>query len=387
MIKILLLDCDESLVKRLAKKGFEVSSGTMGFCDGKRSIPVALYEQDIIFYNPNNIDFALKAEKAESDNNKGLFYVKGVVNETSEVVVGEDIRDFLKRSGVIVAFFNELSQNDIRTEYAVQSWIPNVPYPFPTNDRVINKTLDIENKTAKAFYYLFKDFTPKLPVKRKSVYHSEYIYPDFFLKNQRRDILASSYEVDNGLVIVLPEFKSNDDIIVHFMDYIYPALYEIKPNLPDFLELHKTSKIQLLTDERGIKKKQLEGIEKAIISKNSQIVEEYNRIEDKIRKDAIAVSLLGYLDDILDNKLNAWYPAYKITEKVFDYFGSEAEAKKALRLNEEINFIRRIANETHRDTRHAPKPGEIVNPPKKVDIDQIINFSRNIVKKYIDKLV
>lgn len=386
MIKILLLDCDESLAKKLTNKGFKVSTGTMGFSDGKRNIPVALYEQNIIFYNPTNIEFALKAEKAKSEKDQGRLHIKGIINETSEVIVGEDITDFLKRSGVIVTFFNALSKDDIKTEYAVQSWIPNVPFSFPTKDRDLINTVNSDDEQEKAFYYLFKDFSPKLPTKRKSIYHSDYIYPDYFLENQRRDIIASSYKTDDGLVVVLPEFEDNNKVMLHFMDYVYLALYEIKPNLPDFLELQKTSKIKTLTDKRLVKQKLLEETKKEIININTQITEEYNRVENIVKKDPLAASLLGYLEDILDNKLNSWFSAYKITEKVFDYFGNEAEAKKALGLSKEINFIRRIANETHRDTRHAPKPGEVINPPKKEDVDKIVVFSRNIVKASIDKL-
>src|SRR3989344_2306195 len=325
MIKILLLDCDESLVKKLAKKGFEVSTGTMGFSDGKRNIPVALYEQDIIFYNPTNIDFALKAEKVESEKDKGRFYVKGVTSDTSEVIASEDIYDFLKRSGVIVTFFNALSKDDIKTEYAIQSWIPNVPFSFPTNDRNLVNTINCDEEEEKAFFYMFKDFSPKLPTKRKSIYHSDYIYPDYFLRNKRRDVIASSYKTNDGIVVVLPEFNDNNKVMLHFMDYVYPALYEVKPNLPDFLELQKTSKIKAYLESRKTSQLLLEKTEKEIVAINTQITEEYNRMENTIKGDATAVSLLGYLDDILDNKLNSWFSAYKITERVSDYFGSEAE--------------------------------------------------------------
>jgi len=378
MIKILLLDCDESLAKKLKSKGFEVNVGTMGFNDGKRNIPVALYEQDIIFYNPKNIDFAIKAPKVESENekDKGRFYVKGITNETSEVIVGEDIYDFLGASGVIVTFFNNLTNGDLKTEYAI-----------PTSDRDLINTVNCDDEEEKAFYYLFKDFIPKLPTKRKQIYHSDYIYPDRYLQNKRRDNLASSYKTNDGLVVVLPEFPNNNEVMLHFMDYVYPALYEVKPNLPDFLELHKIEKIKSLIESRKTSQDLLEKTEKEIISTNSKITAEYNRIEEVIKNDPTAVSILGYLDDILDNKLNAWFSAYKITEKISDLYGGDIEAKKALGINEEFNFIRRIANETHRDTRHAPKPGEIVNPPKKEDIEKIIGFSKNIVKAYICKLV
>ena len=212
-------------------------------------------------------------------------------------------------------------------------------------------------------------------------------YPDRFLRNLRDDIIASSYKTDDGLVVVLPTFENNNEVIIHFMDYVYPAIYEVKPNLPDYLELAKIPTIKSLEDSLLEKHKQSGSIEKEIISLNTKIRDENTRLEELIRKDPTSVALLGYIDDILENRLNSWFPAYKITEKVFSFFGSEAEAKKALGLNQELNFIRKIANETHRDTRHAPKPGEVINPPKKEDVDKIIEFSRFIVKAYIINLI
>ena len=171
MIRILLLDCDESLSKKLTKKGFEVNAGTMGYKNGKRNIPVALYEQDVIFYNPTNIPFALNAEKATND--KEELFIKGLINDTPEINVHNDVYAFLERGGIIVTFFNEIDKdniNTLRTENCIQSWIPKIPYSIPTNDRIINNTLNYEDKDHKPFYYLFKELKLKLPVKRKSEY-------------------------------------------------------------------------------------------------------------------------------------------------------------------------------------------------------------------------
>jgi len=52
MVRILLLDCSESLKNKLESQWFNVESGTLGFCTGVRKLPSQVYEKDVFIYNP-----------------------------------------------------------------------------------------------------------------------------------------------------------------------------------------------------------------------------------------------------------------------------------------------------------------------------------------------
>ncbi len=55
MLRVLLLDCSAALQSRLKDQGFRVEAGTVGFCTGVRQLPSQIYEQDVIFYNPESV--------------------------------------------------------------------------------------------------------------------------------------------------------------------------------------------------------------------------------------------------------------------------------------------------------------------------------------------
>lgn len=382
MIKILLLDCNQALGSLLKKKGFEVSLGSMGFNDGKRNFPVALYEQNIIFYNPQKISF-LKTRSVVED--KGRYYIRGVINETPEVRTS-DIKDFFKNSGMLVVFFNP-HDVDSQKEQALYSWIPKIPLLLRTKDREFKKTLDFENEDHIPFRSLFRDFSPSLPIQRCTNYIEEFTYPNIFLRNARGDTLASSYKVDNGVVVVLPVFPSNNEVMEHIVTHTYPKLFNVEPDLPNYLSLKKSPKLISLEKELADCKEEIRKITLKIGKLNEQVIQENNRIEKIIKQDSAAVKTIGYLEDMMDDPSQSWYPAFKITETLFDHFGGESATKSAIDNNTKFNFIRKIANESFRDTRHSPKPGEVVSPPTDEEIKKIVKYSLALVKTYLEYLI
>ncbi len=379
MIDILLLDCDRHIETSLKNKGFSVNSGSLGFDTGVQNIPVALYEQNIIFFNPTDVEFASEAESQEKD---GSFYIPDIENVTPEIHIN-DIKDFLSRSGLLVIFMNELDISGKR-EQAIYSWIPKVPYCFSTSDTKLDIELDPEDKIEQAFRPIFRDLKIKTPVKRSSHYHRDYQYPKVFCRNKRGDILASLYTIDGGYVVLLPEFESNLDVINHIATHVYPCLFEVSPDIPDFLNLKKTTKAivleKKLKDEEANLKKATSSIKKI----REDLVIENNMVEKILQKDQTSIKLMGYLRDMLEDKRNSWYPAYKIKEAISDVFGGEKGAKQKLGHNSKFNYIKKIANESNRDTRHPPRQGEVVNPPSEEEVEKITKYTIQLVESYFN---
>lgn len=131
---ILLLDCSENLEGRLKVQGFDVESGTIGFCDGNRKLPRPIYEKNIFIYNPTNI----KQGGARSMPGGA------VTNQTPEFKL-EEVYAQIKRGAVLLAFVNDVAADpNVRME--AYSWIPNMPGIVSTKDYQI-LPIDNDNPT------------------------------------------------------------------------------------------------------------------------------------------------------------------------------------------------------------------------------------------------
>lgn len=384
MIKILLLDCKSKVKRTLEEKGFAVSEGTLGFGDGLQNIPVALYEQNIIIFNPTDVHYASKCSY-KTEGFKTIF--EEISNKTPGVTIS-DLEDFFKRGGILVTFVRDFGFNDERKETGIYSWIPKFPLLLTSLDREIQRTIDPNNEKHIPFISLFRDFRPAFPIKKNLLFFNfDYVYPEIFLTNLRRNIIACSYVVENGLVVVLPHYDNDTELISHFICNTYFKIFEIKPDIPAYLDLKKSSLIQELEKQKAEQESAILENEKKIESINEKMTKENNRVENIIKKDETALKIMGYLDDELMDKNESWYPAYKITETLIHYYNDIEEAKTKLGASVEINYIRKIANQSNRDTRHSPKPGEAKSPPSEEEIKKILEYSIELVKKYIGTLL
>ena len=288
---------------------------------------------------------------------------------------------------MLVSFLNDLNLNNEKEVQALYSWIPKAPYVFLTNDSDVIKNLDPKNKIDQAFRSLFRDIPVNIPAKRITLYHREFQYPRVFLKNKRNDKLASLYEEENGYVVMLPQFKSNREAIVHICTHVYPKLFDVKQDLSTKLNFKKSKKLEDLEKQLKDEEKSLRGTTKKIEEFEEAIIVERNKSEKIIKDDSTAVKILGYFDDMLEDKTNSWFSGYKIVEAIYDQFNGESKAKEKLKLGKEFNFIKRISNESYRDTRHAPKKGEVKNPPTDEEIEKIVSYSKKIIEAYINYLI
>ena len=73
---------------------------------------------------------------------------------------------------------------------------------------------------------------------------------------------------------------------------------------------------------------------------------------------------------------------YKVVESIEERLGGEARAIKALDLRKEIKFVKRLANESKKDQRHAPKPAEVVEGLNTGELGKANDYTHAIVRAY-----
>jgi hypothetical protein len=381
-VKILLLDCNDELEKLLLEKGHKVSRGSLGFSNGQRNIPVALYEQNIIIFDPKDASFVQDEEIADKEK---FFYFPRIEDLTPEIE-RNDLKDFFDNGGVCIVFYNSLSSKS-KTELAIYNWLIDGLLPDPTNDRDIKKIMFPEDEDYIPFKSLLREFFPKLPVLRKLFKIDEYIYPQPLYKNMRGNNLGVFYRKDDGMIIALPTYEDNNSVVIHILSHVYPRIYEMSPEIPSILDIKKTQIQKDLEKQIGIKEGEIELGSKAIEDLNAKIIEENTRVESIITNDATAKVIIGYLEDMLADKNDIFHEAYKITERLISHYGGEKMVLANLGMGKEMEFIRRISNEGFRDTRHAPKLNEVIKPPTPEENKLILEYSITIVNRYIEKII
>jgi hypothetical protein len=97
MIRILLLDCSETLESKLKAQGFDVESGTVGYCTGVRKLPSQVYEKEIFIYDP-------------SVNDRRLF-IDTEIKDLSPQYGFEYIKPRIQSGATFVVFLNRISDN------------------------------------------------------------------------------------------------------------------------------------------------------------------------------------------------------------------------------------------------------------------------------------
>ena len=105
-----------------------------------------------------------------------------------------------------------------------------------------------------------------------------------------------------------------------------------------------------------------------------------------IHIDETAVLIINYYDLALQQEDVSLFYLYKIIEVLKNKYGSESKAKAILKDNKEWNKIRKTANESYRDMRHAPKPGEKIKEWTQEDIKSCFEATLKIINSYLETL-
>ncbi len=220
MPSILLLDCSTDLVGIFKRQGFDVDFGSMGFSGGTRYLPSQIYEKDIIIYNPCNF---LK------DSAGGYIAIHKIKNNTPEYDLGH-LKNHILKGATILIFVNRVA-DDPNKQHEAYAWIPFMPNISFTKDREAIKThlnyLDFLQPLSNTLD-LSTPIMQKLMVSDEQIkfYNGIGSFVPIFL-NKNDDILGLYLKIGNGNLIILPRFKSNEDIIMTFLHRVMPKIYDL----------------------------------------------------------------------------------------------------------------------------------------------------------------
>src|ERR1700674_1255711 len=103
MLRILLLDCSDSLQNKLEGQGFNVESGTAGHCTGVKKLPSQVYKKDLFIYNPES------CAEGEKPLGNSKYTKSDVIHDLSPEYSLQHLEARIKNGGIFLAFVNRLS--------------------------------------------------------------------------------------------------------------------------------------------------------------------------------------------------------------------------------------------------------------------------------------
>jgi len=379
MVPILLLDCSEALQTRLYKQGFDVESGTSGFCTGVRKLPSQVYEKSVVVFNPENIDLGFLTRQYAMD--------VGKMTDTSPQFSLDSLKKHMAAGATVLVFVNHLS-DELSVQQWIYHWIPYMPAIRFTHDkRVVNNKFEMYPQS-KAEYLApvvtLSDLS--LPVLQMLLVSQE-AERDFFplFWNLQDGLLGVMLPCGKGKLIVLPKFQSNDDVIETFLLRVVPELYEGKQRyrLADVFISPDEVTAQNAVDEFA-------GAEVELRKRHADArvaLTTTTRVKVNVLKaDATAKQIEIYYDCALRQDDVALYYLYKIVEAVENKFGGEAAGIEAVGQKTAWKAVKKLANETYRDARHAPKPTDVITKWTNAEIAECFENVQKIVFSYFDTL-
>ncbi len=105
----------------------------------------------------------------------------------------------------------------------------------------------------------------------------------------------------------------------------------------------------------------------------------YEYLEDARASQRAAAGRGGVGETVLFN-------LYKAVEAVENALEGEKATIAALNVGAELKFVKRLANQTDRNERHGPKPGDVVNPPTLSEVGRAIECTVAVVRAYAKSL-
>jgi hypothetical protein len=216
MVRTLLLDCATELETRLRAQGFDVESGTVGFCTGVRKLPAQLYEKDVIIYNPLAVSQGATTSKELIEDKTPEFELKYLESR-------------IRNGATLLVFVNRLSDS-IESQRALYSWIPHMPGIRFTSDKAVggSRFQDYPESSWRVLAPVVAPESLAFPVLQKldSPEARDYprdVFPLFW--NGHGDDLGVLIMRGDGRLIVLPKFRSNEDVIETFLHRVVPRMY------------------------------------------------------------------------------------------------------------------------------------------------------------------
>lgn len=378
MIRILLLDCSSALTERLKAQGFDVESGTVGFSTGTRYLPSQIYEHNVLIYNPPSV---LKQNDTYIDEH--------LIADCSPEFSLKPLRDHILNGATLLIFVNRVASEQ-KSQNAAYGWIPFMPSLSFTRDKVIES-----NSFQTSPAYDHKYLAPVLnvaeletPVRQKIGELevrgiSGYCFGLFW--NAHLETLGEFIRLGGGHLIILPRFKSNAEMIETFLHRVVPKIYDLETRI-SLVDKYVSPAEHKAHDE-------IERIE-AIIARSTELSSRAKtdlasaRREKAIiiKEDAIAKQILNYYDTALKQEDVALFYLYKIVELIENKYGGEAVAIKSLGFATDWKSVKRTANVSYGDIRHAPKPSDVIVKWSNADIKKCFEATEKITFAYFATL-
>jgi hypothetical protein len=386
MVKILLLDCSESLENKLASQGFHVESGSVGYCTGVRKLPSQVYEKDLFIYNP---------ESCSEEEPLGVLGQIGQIDNVKDLSPEYDLQYLearIKNGAVFLPFVNRL-YGIVEKQNKLYRWIPFMPPIEFTSDKIAyensferypDSKLDFLSPVVTAANLSYP-VMHKLKPPPKAVEDSKGLDSCYLFWNGHGDCLGVIILRGSGALIVLPRFHSNEDVIDTFLHRVIPKLYgtETRTKLTDSFKSAAEGAAQKELDrlvelEERVRQEQAS----ARIALETATRQKLKTLEEDVTAKQIQV----YYDHALKQGDAAVYYLYKIIDVIENKFGGETAGIDAVGERTAWKAVKRLANESYRDARHAPKPGDVIKKWSTDELDQCIEDTKKVALAYFSTL-
>jgi hypothetical protein len=188
-----------------------------------------------------------------------------------------------------------------------------------------------------------------------------------------------------GALIVLPKFKSNEDTIDTFLHRVAPKIYgtETRDSLTD---LFKSPAESAARQELNRLVEVEEKVRQAQETARVELATATRQKSKALTEDDTAKTIQVYFDHALKQNDAALYYLYKIIEAIENKFGGEAVGINAVGEREAWKAVKRLANESYRDARHAPKPGDVIKKWSEAELNQCFEDTRRVIFAYFATL-
>jgi hypothetical protein len=378
MIRILLLDCPPGLTEKLKKQGYDVEAGTVGFATGKRRLPCQVYERDVFFYSPSTI--CIRA---------GSLVDKNQIEDASPEFDLKYLGDRIEGGATFVVFVNRLV-DDLRSQNGIYSWIPFMPRIVLSKDKTVHANR-FESYPDSDVRFLAPIVAPSeldLPVLQKLEVPPAQQYPrDIFplYWNDNGDRLGVFMARGRGALIALPRFRSNESAITTFIQRVIPKMYDIKTRVGP-VDRYVSSLENKAQEQVSACESELERVGAELEKKRVDLAAARLEKGNVILGDPTAKQILNYYDTALRQDDVALFYLYKAVELIENNHGGESGAIKKFGVSAEWKFLKKTANASYADIRHAPKPGDVIQQWSEEDIKACFDACEKIVLAYFGSL-
>jgi len=184
-----------------------------------------------------------------------------------------------------------------------------------------------------------------------------------------------------GRLIVLPTFQSNDSVIETFLNRVVPNLYEPTTKV-GLIEMFTSPSERISKEELETLRVSAEDINRREEAARVQLATATREKSTLIHADATATQILTYYGEARKQPDIALFFLYKVIESIENKFGGEASGIAAVGAAAEWKAVKKLANESYRDARHAPKPTDVIKQWSEPEITQCFADTEKVVLAY-----